>query len=308
MLFRSQHPQVDQLRMLVEATLDFPEEEIEFLENADAKGQLRDIQMQLQRVLATCQQGALLRDGLRVVLVGQPNVGKSSLLNALAGQDLAIVTAIAGTTRDTVTETIHLQGVPLDIIDTAGLRETQDEVEQIGIARTWAKIEQAQVIIHLQDAANSQPLLDADILAKLPRTTPRLSVMNKADLFSENTALHLAEQAIPQLDKHTQDETIYISAKTGLGLDSLKDALLKIAGYEASAEGVFIARERHILALKHAATELQHAEMCAAQGDKTLDLFAETLRLAQHYLSTITGAFSSDDLLGVIFGKFCIGK
>jgi tRNA modification GTPase len=301
--------QLTQLRMLVEATLDFPEEEIEFLQKADAIGQLQRIQAQLRAVQATTQQGALLRDGLRVVLVGAPNVGKSSLLNALAGQDVAIVTAIAGTTRDTITQTIHLNGVPLDVIDTAGLRDTVDEIERLGIERTWAQIARAHVILRLHDATATtleQRLNDSlDVDAKLPAQLPVVHVLNKIDAAPQTTttAITLADA------EHTTDY-LAISAKTGQGLEALKTELLRLAGWQANTggEGVYIARERHIQALNAAQAQLDAASDCAAMGDKALDLFAECLRLAQHALSEITGEFTSDDLLGVIFGQFCIGK
>jgi tRNA modification GTPase len=280
-----------QLRMLVEATLDFPEEEIEFLQKADAIGQLQRLQAQLLKVIATTQQGALLRDGLRVVLVGAPNVGKSSLLNALAGQDIAIVTPIAGTTRDTITQTIHLNGVPLDVIDTAGLRETTDEVERLGIERTWAQIERAHVVLKLRDA--TQP--ESSFLIDLPSHLPVVQVLNKIDASPMPAG---------------NNEIFGISAKTGAGLDALKAELLRIAGWQGNAggEGLYIARERHIQALQAAQEQLDAAADCAAMGDKALDLFAECLRLSQQALGEITGEFTSDDLLGVIFGQFCIGK
>jgi tRNA modification GTPase len=277
--------------MLVEATLDFPEEEIEFLQKADAVGQLQRLQTQLSKVIATTQQGALLRDGLRVVLVGAPNVGKSSLLNALAGQDIAIVTPIAGTTRDTITQTIHFNGVPLDVIDTAGLRDTTDEVERLGIERTWAQIHKAHVVLKLRDAA--QP--ESNFAIDLPSHLPVVQVLNKVDLLT---------------DYAPADNVYAISAKTGAGLDSLKTELLRIAGWQGNAagEGLYIARERHIQALQAAQAQLEAAADCAAMGDKALDLFAECLRLGQQALGEITGEFTSDDLLGVIFGQFCIGK
>jgi tRNA modification GTPase len=280
-----------QLRMLVEATLDFPEEEIEFLQKADAIGQLERLQSQLLKVITTTQQGALLRDGLRIVLVGAPNVGKSSLLNALAGQDIAIVTPIAGTTRDTITQTIHLNGVPLEVIDTAGLRETTDEVERLGIERTWAQIHKAHVVLKLGDTTQ----LDSSFAIDLPTHLPVVQVLNKID-------------ASPM--PVSTDVVFGISAKTGAGLDALKTELLRIAGWQGSAggEGIYIARERHIQALQAAQAQLDAAADCAAMGDKALDLFAECLRLSQQALGQITGEFTSDDLLGVIFGQFCIGK
>ena len=292
--------QVVHLRMLVEATLDFPEEEIDFLEKADAFGQLERIQSQLATVLTTAKQGALLRDGINVVLVGQPNVGKSSLLNALAGQDIAIVTAIAGTTRDTVTQAIQIDGVPLNIIDTAGLRETDDIVERMGIERTWAAIAKADVVLHLQDGSQmtdaTQMLLT--IQKQLPKDTPVLTLFNKVDLMST------AQQ---QLLNH-DDNHLPISAKTGDGLAALRERLLQIVGFEKTQTDTFIARERHLDALRAADEHLQAAYAHALTQADALDLFAEELRLAQESLNLITGAFTSDDLLGVIFSSFCIGK
>ena len=288
------------LRMLVEATLDFPEEEIDFLQKADAFGQLDRIQAELAGVLLTAKQGALLREGVHVVLVGQPNVGKSSLLNALAGQDVAIVTPIAGTTRDTVTQTVQIEGVPLNIIDTAGLRDTDDVVEKIGIERTWAAVGRADVVLHLVDAARmgEHKAADAQLLAELanqtPEGTPLMTVVNKMDVLS--TALERV------------DDGIYISAKTGQGLDVLRERLLTAVGFERSASDVFIARERHLTALRHADAHVQTAYAHALTQDQKLDLFAEELRLAQEQLNQITGEFTSDDLLGVIFSSFCIGK
>jgi tRNA modification GTPase len=293
--------QVVHLRMLVEATLDFPEEEIDFLKKADAFGQLERIQTQLAAVLATAKQGVLLRDGVNVVLVGQPNVGKSSLLNALAGQDIAIVTPIAGTTRDTVTQAVQIDGVPLNIIDTAGLRETDDVVEKIGIERTWAAVAKADVVLHLQDL-NDTSDADADLLTRLqqhtPSDTPLLTLTNKADLLTETQSAAL----------QTDEQHLILSAKTGAGLGELRERLLQIVGFEKTQTDTFIARERHLTALRAADEHLQAAYLHALTAAEALDLFAEELRLAQESLNLITGAFTADDLLGVIFSSFCIGK
>lgn len=282
------------LRMLVEATLDFPEEEIDFLEKYQARPTLDALTADLSNLIAQARQGVILREGLHVVLAGQPNVGKSSLLNALAGDDIAIVTPIAGTTRDKVVQEIHIDGVPLHIVDTAGLRETEDTVESIGIARTWQEIERADVILHLQDATQPGDELDAQITARLPPRTPVLKVFNKVDLLS--TAFTPAPGELG------------ISAKRGAGLDALRAELLNIAGWNPGAESPWLARERHLYALQDAAEHLALAGEHAGQDDRVLDLFAEELRLAHDSLSSITGKFTSDDLLGEIFSSFCIGK
>ena len=277
------------LRMLVEATLDFPEEEIDFLRDADAYGRLDAIDASLQAVRAQARQGALLREGLTVVLIGQPNVGKSSLLNQLAGFEAAIVTEVAGTTRDTVREAIQIEGVPLHIIDTAGLRETDDAVEKIGIARTWAAVEKADVALLLVDAAHGLGEREATILERLPRVE-RLTIHNKTDLTAETPRV-------------VGDE-VWLSAKTGAGVELLRGKLLELAGWQATGEGAFMARTRHLDALARGAAHLAAAREAAGQ----LELFAEELRLAQAALSEITGEFTADDLLGEIFSKFCIGK
>jgi len=290
-----------ELRMLVEATLDFPEEEIDFLEKADARGRLQRAVDQLDAVLDRARQGALLREGIRVVLAGQPNVGKSSLLNALAGAELAIVTPIAGTTRDKVSETIQIEGVPVHVIDTAGLRDSNDEIERIGIARSWAEIEAADAVILLHDLTRrGQPesdAADAHIVARLPRTLAAdarlLHVFNKADAV-----------AAPNLPA----ASLVLSAKTGAGIGALRAKLLELAGWHAQPDGVFIARARHVEALRRTREHLARAQMHAARADAALDLFAEELRLAHDALGEITGVFTSDDLLGEIFGRFCIGK
>jgi len=283
------------LRMLVEATLDFPEEEIEFLERARALPRLDEIRGQLEGVLDRARQGALLRSGLNVVLVGEPNVGKSSLLNQLAGEDRAIVTEIAGTTRDALRETIQIEGIPLHIIDTAGLRDTADAVERIGIERTWREIDRADVILRLIDASvmATDAALDA-IDARLPPGVERITVLNKIDLAN----------AAPARIEERGQVRLHVSAKSGTGMELVRAELLRIAGWHAHGEDVILARERHLQALRSA---LAHIEIAAGQS-AALELFAEELRLAQEDLGEITGEFHADDLLGVIFSRFCIGK
>ncbi len=293
--------QVVHLRMLVEATLDFPEEEIDFLEKSDARGQLTRIRAALDHVFNQAAQGALLRDGLNVVLAGQPNVGKSSLLNALAGSDVAIVTAIAGTTRDKVTETIQIEGIPINIIDTAGIRDAADagdEVERIGIERTWAAVEKADVILHMLDASRGPTRTDEQIAMRFPLSVPVVRVWNKIDLSGHKPAVDRMPDAIH----------VYLSATDRIGIDLLRTELLRTAGWQQTGESLYLARERHLIALKAARAHLDSATQLAAQNDQALDLFAEELRLAQERLNSITGAFTSDDLLGVIFSRFCIGK
>lgn len=293
--------QVIHLRMLVEATLDFPEEEIEFLEKSNARGQLQAIRDALEQVLRQAGQGALLRTGLKVVLAGQPNVGKSSLLNALAGADVAIVTAIAGTTRDKITETIHVEGIPINVIDTAGIRhddDASDEVERIGISRTWAAVESADVVLHILDASRGPTRADEDIAARLPPNLPLLRIWNKIDLSGHQ----------PAIESSGDVTNLYLSASAGSGMDLLREELLRIAGWQQTGESLYLARERHLQALQTAREHLAVAAQLAEQRDSALDLFAEELRLAQEQLNSITGAFTSDDLLGVIFSRFCIGK
>ena len=288
------------LRMLVEATLDFPEEEIDFLQKADATGQLAKLQSQLAAVQQRAKQGALLREGIKVVIAGQPNAGKSSLLNALAGAELAIVSAVAGTTRDVVSQTIQIHGVPLHVADTAGLRESSDEVEQIGVARAWGQIESADAVLFLHDLTRAHladyAAADADILAglrqKLPASVPVLDVWNKQDAAPDAHAEH----------------GIALSAKTGLGIEALREQLLAMAGWQAVPEGVYLARARHVQALARVETHLALAASHLAAQAQLLDLLAEELRLAQNALNEITGEFGADDLLGVIFSRFCIGK
>jgi tRNA modification GTPase len=295
-----------ELRTLVEATLDFPDEEIDFLEASDARGRLAAVRAQLDALLARARQGALLRAGLNVVLVGAPNVGKSSLLNALAGEEVAIVTPIAGTTRDRIAQAVQVHGIPLNIIDTAGLRPTADEVERLGIARTLAEVARADVVLHLVDAAApaQAAAADADALAqvraRVAAGVPLLTVINKIDLTG----------AAPG----AEGDTVRLSARTGAGLPALHDALLRVAGWDADTRGedVFLARERQLDALRRAQARLADAATMAdvehGYGNAQLELFAEELRLAADALAEIGGEFSADDLLGRIFGRFCIGK
>jgi tRNA modification GTPase len=291
------------LRMLVEATLDFPEEEIDFLQKADAAGQLAKLQAQLAAVQQRAKQGALLREGIKVVIAGQPNAGKSSLLNALAGAELAIVSAVAGTTRDVVSQTIQIHGVPLHVADTAGLRESSDEVEQIGVARAWGQIESADAVLFLHDLTRAgladYAAADAEILRnlrqKLPASVPVLDVWNKQD-------------AAPAAGMAGTAQGIVLSAKTGLGIEALREQLLAMAGWQSVPEGVYLARARHVQALGRVETHLGLAASHLAAQAQLLDLLAEELRLAQNALNEITGEFGADDLLGVIFSRFCIGK
>lgn len=292
-----------ELRMLVEATLDFPEEEIDFLEKADARGRLAAVVAALDGVLERARSGALLREGITVVIAGQPNVGKSSLLNALAGAELAIVTPIPGTTRDKVAQTIQIHGVPVHVIDTAGIRaphEAQDEVERIGIERTWAEIGAADAVLLLRDLTRlhepEHAAGDAAIVARLPAGIASagrlLTVFNKSD-------------AAPRPDDAAG---LALSARTGAGLDALRERLLELAGWHAPPEGLFIARSRHVQALRRTREHLERASELAARRDAALELLAEELRLAHDALGEITGQFTSEDLLGEIFGRFCIGK
>ncbi len=286
--------QLIELRMLVEATLDFPEEELDPLDRADAKGRHARLLQAIETALAKSRQGSLLRTGLQVVLAGQPNVGKSSLLNRLAGEELAIVTAIPGTTRDSVRQAIQIDGVPLNIVDTAGLRDTEDEVERLGIARTWGEIGKADVVVLLVDARAGVTPEDLKLVARIPPGVKRLFVHNKTDLAGVDARL-----------EQTQSGTsIHLSAKTGAGVDLLRAELLAVAGWQQGAEDLFMARERHLVALRLA------AEHIAGAGEQLRrpELFAEELRLAQAQLNSITGEFAADDLLGEIFSRFCIGK
>ena len=281
------------LRVLLEATLDFPEEEVTFLTAARAGEQLATIRAQLEATLAATRQGSLLRDGIQVVLVGAPNVGKSSLLNALAGDDIAIVTDVPGTTRDAIREQIDIDGIPVHIVDTAGLRESIDTVERIGIGRTWAMIEKADLALLISDGT-TEPDAIQTIVGRLPRGLARIHVINKIDLSAHQ----------PARETRGTEETVWVSAKTGEGLALLKQAIWDQAGWHPSGEGPFSARARHIEALQKAQNHL----VTAAGLTDRLELYAEELRLAHDALGSITGACTPDELLGEIFSKFCIGK
>jgi tRNA modification GTPase len=283
-----------ELRALVEATLDFPEEEIDFLQQSDAASRLLRLRHQLQDVLRASQQGSLLREGVHIVLAGQPNVGKSSLLNRMAGEDVAIVTDIPGTTRDAIRQILDIEGMPAHIIDTAGLRDSSDPVEKIGIARTWAAIGKADMVLLLMDATRGETAGDREILKRLPAHLPCLRVMNKIDLV----------QLESRGDSQEFGATIRLSAKTGEGVDQLRKAIREAAGWQGAEEGLYMARERHLQALRRAGECLERA----ATHSRNPELFAEELRLAQDALAAITGEFSADDLLGEIFSRFCIGK
>lgn len=292
------------LRMLVEATLDFPEEDIDFLQKADAHGQLERLQRTLADIQRAASQGAILREGIKVVIAGQPNAGKSSLLNALAGAELAIVTPQAGTTRDKVTQLIQIDGVPLHVVDTAGLRDAQDEVEKIGIERAWIEIENADAVLFLHDLSQQNAInyiaSDARILdligTKVSKNVPIIHVWNKSDAVTSASA------------SNAKLSGLILSAKTGDGLPALRQLLLQTVGWQSAPDGVFMARERHVVALTKVGEQLQNAAQQIAAPQPALDLLAEDLRQAQRHLSDITGAFTPDDLLGEIFSRFCIGK
>jgi tRNA modification GTPase len=282
------------LRMLVEAMLDFPEEEVDATDIERRDALLNGIQRKLRHTLDTAKQGSLLREGAHVVIAGQPNVGKSSLLNRLSGEEVALVSDIPGTTRDVIRQEIHIRGIPLHIMDTAGLRESQDAVENMGIALTHQTLRRADLILLLLDASQGITVQDQAILASLPADIPRLLVFNKVDLSGGTSALF----------QQGGDPSVYVSAKTGLGLEELRAKLLEAVGWRDQESGTFMARERHLRALMLAQTHLTQAHTVLYSAE----LFAEELRLAQHALSEITGKFTSDDLLGEIFSRFCIGK
>ena len=283
------------LRMWVEATLDFPEEDVELLDRGKVRARLETIRSQLAQIIRASQQGRLLREGIHVVLTGHPNVGKSSLLNALAGAERAIVTEIPGTTRDSIRETINLDGVPLHVIDTAGLREPRDPVEKIGITRTWEALRSADLVLWVSDVTRPETnVADPGQAARLPAGIPRVHVLNKIDIAGTQPYRHAIDALVE----------VGMSAKTGSGLDLLKSAILAAVGWGGAGEGLFMARERHLEAL-HAAAE--HVGQ-ATERITEIELLAEELKLAQQALSSITGKVSADDLLGRIFSSFCIGK
>lgn len=284
--------QLINLRMLVEAMLDFPEEDIDQIDVRRRNNQLAAIQDAVRKTLETAKQGSLLREGAYVALVGQPNVGKSSLLNRLSGEQVALVSDIPGTTRDVIRKEIQIDGVPLHIMDTAGLRESNDSIEMLGIALTHETLHKADLILLLKDASREDSTEDLQILSQLPANTPRLIVLNKIDLCSS------ARKEV------ADTECIAVSAKSGQGIPLLRSRLLELVGWNNQENGIFMARERHLVALNQAANKLIQAEAVIQYPE----LFAEELRLAQTSLNSITGEFTADDLLGEIFSRFCIGK
>jgi tRNA modification GTPase len=287
------------LRTLIEATLDFPEEETDNLQTLQIKDRLNHIHVQLGQIFAAARQGNLLQEGIKIVLAGAPNVGKSSLLNQLVEDDVAIVTEIPGTTRDTIQRTIAIEGVPIHIIDTAGLRETSDIVEQKGIERTHAVIQTANLVIWLVDSSQQQSDSNDQILGCISADKPQITVFNKIDLLNEH----------PRIENGKDNIKIHLSAKTGAGIELLRRKILTIAGwqYNQSGEGTFMARQRHLEALSQARIHLENAKEFI-DSEYQLELLAEELRLSQAALSSITGQFTADDLLGEIFSHFCIGK
>lgn len=282
-----------ELRVYVEAALDFPEEEIDFLADKAVTDRLDQIKQQLHAIFSKAKQGSLLREGMQLVIVGKPNAGKSSLLNALSGSDTAIVTDIAGTTRDVLRETINLDGMPLHIIDTAGLRDSDDPIEKIGIQRAWQEIEKADLILLLIDETDNNNIENQQILERLPTNLPILQVHNKIDLSKTKAG--------------QRENKIYISAKHQLGIEQLKNELKQRMGYQSETEDSFIARRRHLQALEETQQAVNNAEIQLKQYNAG-ELMAEELRIAQNVLGQITGRYTPDDLLGEIFSSFCIGK
>jgi tRNA modification GTPase len=294
---REIHDLVDrliELRMRVEAALDFPEEETDVLQGGDVAQRLGGLCAEVGALLGRARAGSILRSGMQVVLAGLPNVGKSSLLNRLAGEERAIVTEIAGTTRDLLRETIQVEGIPIHVIDTAGLRQSEDPVERIGVERAWQAIERADLVLQLVDARRGETDADRSIAASLPPQVERIVVANKCDLAG----------GVAGRSEREGHVWLSLSAKSGEGVELLHDELLRVAGWSGRGEDVVLARERHVQALMTAQERLAEAEGRLGQ----VELCAEELRLAQEALSRITGEFSADDLLGEIFSRFCIGK
>lgn len=287
--------ELTELRALTEAMLDFPEEDLDDLHAEDARVRIEGVRGRLAGLLRRSRQGRLLREGVHVVIAGSPNVGKSSLLNRLAGEDRAIVAAKPGTTRDVLRETILVDGVPVHIADTAGLRETTDEVEREGMQRAWREAEGADLVLAVFETGGRPGSGDEEeMLRRLPPGVRKLHVYNKVDLDPER---------VPGLQPDGRG-SIHVSAKTGAGLDTLRQHIVAAAGWQGEGETVFLARERHLRALREAAARIDAAAVELARRE----LFAEELRLAQDALSSITGEFTADDLLGEIFSRFCIGK
>jgi len=282
-----------ELRALVEAALDFPEEDIEFIEKADVKSRLGALLRELESIALVAQQGKLLREGARAVLIGRPNVGKSSLMNRLAGDEVAIVTEIPGTTRDALRHELLIEGIPLHVIDTAGLRESADAVERIGIDRTWREVGEADIAMLVTETGQDLTVDDRKILGKLPAAIKKVFIFNKIDITQEQAAMRAGAHGIE----------VRVSAKTGEGLALLRQALLESVGWQPAGEAQFLARERHLQALA-----IAQRAMAAAMASTAPELLAEELRLAQQALSGITGEFTADDLLGEIFTRFCLGK
>ncbi len=282
------------LRVLVEALLDFPEEEIERPQRQEIEERLKTLVSRLGSIQRAARSGALLREGSIVVLIGRPNVGKSSLLNRLAGEELAIVTEIPGTTRDTIRQELLLEGVPIHVVDTAGLRESVDRIEQLGMARTRDIIQRADVAVVVVDTRDGLVEDDEAVLKEVPAKVPRVIVFNKIDLLGEK----------PQVSKTERGSEVRVSARTGAGMELLRHQILAAVGWQPLEEGVFLARERHLLALQRAAEHLDRA----SEVLEAVELIAEELRLAQERLVELTGGFTADDLLGEIFSRFCIGK
>ena len=282
------------LRALVEASLDFPEEDVDFMEKAHVRERVLRVREAVDTLYHTAMRGNLLREGARVVLLGRPNVGKSSLMNTLAGEEVAIVTEVPGTTRDALRRELVIEGVPIHVVDTAGLRTTEDTVERIGVERTWREIGQADIALHVVDSLDADLGVDSEIASRIPNTARKIIVINKIDILGVP-----AGRAV-----RNAEEEVFVSAKTGEGMEHLRAALLDAAGWQVTEEAPFMARERHLAALRVALAALERASGCSERHE----LFAEELRQAQKALAAITGEVTADELLGEIFSRFCIGK